>query len=131
MGYEKIINNKIPVDFGNYLKDKRLENKWSLRTLAAKIGITATYLNDIETGNRPAPPEDKLMIIAKIFNIDLDTAELYKYLDLAAETRNTIPIDIEKFLISNPMFIDFIRKITSLHLITVSDVNELLQNIKK
>ena len=131
MGYEKHLNKEIPTDFGNYIKDKRLENKWSLRSLAAKIGITATYLNDIETGNRPAPPEDKLMLIAKTFNVDLDKKELYKYFDLAADTRNTIPIDIEKFLMTNPMFIDFIRKITSQQLITVSNVNELLGNLKK
>jgi transcriptional regulator with XRE-family HTH domain len=129
MGYEKHLNKEIPTDFGNYIKDKRLENKWSLRILAAKIGITATYLNDIETGSRPAPPEDKLMLIARTFNIDLDEQELYKYFDLAAKTRNTIPIDIENFLMINPMFIDFIRKITTQQLITITDVNKLLENI--
>jgi len=131
MGYEKHLNMEIAADFGNYIKDKRLESKWSLRSLAGKIGITATYLNDIETGNRPAPPEDKLMQIAKTFNIDLDKKELYMYFDLAAKTRNTIPIDVEKFLMVNPMFIDFIRKLTSQQLITVRDVNELLENINK
>lgn len=129
MGYEKILDKEIPLDFGNYIKEKRQERKWSLRTLAAKIGITATYLNDMETGSRPAPPEDKLMMIAGIFDIDQDKHELYKYLDLAAETRSTIPIDIEKFLLANPEFIDFIRKITSQQLITVADVNKLLENI--
>lgn len=131
MGYEKILDKEVPLDFGNYIKKKRQERKWSLRTLAAKIGITATYLNDMETGNRPAPPEDKLMIIAGIFDINQDMQELNKYLDLAAETRNTIPLDIERFLLANPRFIDFIRKITSRQLITVPDIDELLENIKK
>ena len=46
--------------FGEYIKSKRLEKGISLRELASKVGITPTYMSDIEKGRRNAPNKEKV-----------------------------------------------------------------------
>lgn len=121
---------KISSKYGQYLKEKRKLNQWSIRTAAKKLGVSTTYWNDLELANRPAPPKEKLMIIAKMFDIDTDKKTLYEYLDLAAETRNTIPVDVEEFIIENPILIEFIRKAKDRDIITTSYIENLLKTIK-
>lgn len=41
--------------FGKFVAERRQELGLSVRKLASKIGITATYLSDIEHGSRKAP----------------------------------------------------------------------------
>lgn len=120
------ISNK----YGLFIKNKRKERNWSIRFAAGQLNVSATYWNDLEMANRPAPPKDKLMIIAKMFDIDTDKKALYEYLDMAAETRNTIPIDVEEFITENPIFIEFIRKAKDRDILTTSYIESLLKNIK-
>ena len=55
-----MIKNKT---FGTYIRELRIDNKIGQRELAQKIGIAASYLNDIEKNKRSAP---KLIVIKKL-----------------------------------------------------------------
>ena len=44
--------------FGAYIRELRIDNKIGQRELAQKIGIAASYLNDIEKNKRSAPKID-------------------------------------------------------------------------
>ena len=41
--------------FGSHIRDIRLKKRIGQRELATKIGIAASYLNDIEKNKRTAP----------------------------------------------------------------------------
>ena len=48
---------KINQSFGPFIRDLRIKNKFSQREFAQKIGIAASYLNDIEKEKRSAPKQ--------------------------------------------------------------------------
>ena len=50
------------IKFGSFIREKRIKKGFGQRELAAKIGVSASYLNDIEKDKRSAP---KLNIIKK------------------------------------------------------------------
>ena len=49
--------------FGSYIRELRMKRGFGQRELAAKIGIAASYLNDIEKEKRTAP---KTTVIKKL-----------------------------------------------------------------
>ena len=57
------LDNKKNNSFGSHIRDLRIQQKIGQRELAKKIGIAASFLNDIEKGKRSAP---KSNIIKKI-----------------------------------------------------------------
>ena len=52
--------NNLNQTFGSYIRDLRTDLKIGQRELAKKIGIAASYLNDIEKNKRSAPKNDIL-----------------------------------------------------------------------
>src|SRR5438552_4132799 len=65
-------------DLGDYLRNRRMEkqqeegNAFSLRQLAARIGIEPSYLSKIERGLEPRPSEDTTKALAKELGEDPD-----------------------------------------------------------
>lgn len=57
--------------FGTYLRNERLERHISLRQLAKRVGISATYLSHIEIDHVPPPAPDKIERIADHLGIDM------------------------------------------------------------
>ena len=55
-----MIKNK---KFGTYIRELRIDNKIGQRELAQKIGVAASYLNDIEKNKRSAPKFKKISFI--------------------------------------------------------------------
>ena len=62
---KKINQNKV---FGSYIRELRIKNEIGQRELAKKIGIAASYLNDIEKNKRSAP---KSNIIKKLSSVSI------------------------------------------------------------
>lgn len=91
--------------FGEYIKQLREDKGIGLRELANLLGITASYLTDIEKGRRYAPHKERLDEMIKILNIQ-DTEKFY---DLAGETREGIPVDVMEIIKDNPELISYIR----------------------
>ena len=79
--------------FGPYIRRLRKDQKICQRDFAKKIGIAASYLNDIEKEKRSAP---KLEIIKNISNIlKVDSNYLN---DLAGISKNEIAPDLNHYL---------------------------------
>lgn len=121
----------INITFGDYIKEKRKEKGWSLRTMAQKLGISLTYLADVENGKRYAFPKETLLLLTNIFDISYNKKELNLFFDLAAETRNSLPLDVEEFMLINPSLIGFIRKLKNQDFISNEYIATLLQNINR
>ena len=86
--------------FGPYIREVRMKKGIGQRKLASKIGISASYLNDIEKDKRTAP---KLDIINKISSeLLIDSSKLN---DLAGSSKKTLAPDINDFIIKNHDFV--------------------------
>lgn len=101
--------------FGIYLYQKRQEKQISLRELASKIGVSHTYLYNIEKGHK-APPND-LVLIKLADVLCLNYAERKLWFDIAAkdnqQRNNTnvhIPVDILIYLSDRESACEVIRK---------------------
>jgi len=90
--------------FGAYIRELRIDNKIGQRELAQKIGIAASYLNDIEKNKRTAP---KLIVIEKL-SLFLK-AEINLLNDLAGNTKKTLAPDIIDYIEKNSNIISLIR----------------------
>lgn len=87
---------------GEYIKRRREEMDYSLREFARKIGITATFLSDIEKGTRH--PSDE--VLKKISDEFGDNFEDLKDLD------NRVPVkELKELFNSNPKYGFAFRKL--------------------
>jgi choline kinase/DNA-binding XRE family transcriptional regulator len=98
---KKINQNKI---FGSYIRELRIKNEIGQRELAKKIGIAASYLNDIEKNKRSAPKSNIIKKLSLILKIELDLLN-----DLAANSKNGLAPDIIEYIEKNPNIISLIR----------------------
>ena len=98
--------NKKPNKFGTFIRELRLKKVIGQRNLAEKIGIAASYLNDIEKNKRTAP---KINVINKLSTI-LETDKNYLH-DLAGFSKKGVAPDISEYIESNPKIISLIRSI--------------------
>ena len=82
--------------FGAFISTRRKEAKLNLRDTAKHLGIAYGYLCDIEQGRRPAP-EGKFVERISSF-LELSKEEHEMLLDLAAESRQTVPADLPDYI---------------------------------
>ena len=92
--------------FGTFIRELRLKKGIGQRNLAEKIGVAASYLNDIEKNKRTAP---KINIINKLSTI-LETDKNHLH-DLAGFSKKGVAPDISEYIESNPKIISLIRSI--------------------
>lgn len=59
-------------DFKSTIKEARLANKVGLRRLADSIGISASYLSEVEGGIKPAPSDDIVLKLAGALHLDVE-----------------------------------------------------------
>ena len=98
-----MIKNK---KFGTYIRELRINSKIGQRELAQKIGVAASYLNDIEKNKRSAP---KLIVIKKlslILKIELNLLN-----DLAGNSKKSLAPDIIEYIEKNPNIVSLIRSL--------------------
>lgn len=87
---------------GEYIREKREEKDFSLRELAGKINVTATFLSDIERGQRH-PSDEVLKKIAEKLD---DEFENLKKLD------NRVPLkELKELFNSNQNYGFAFRKV--------------------
>ena len=115
--------NKKLNKFGTFIRELRLKKGIGQRNLAEKIGIAASYLNDIEKNKRTAP---KINIINKLSTI-LETDKNYLH-DLAGFSKKGVAPDISEYIESNPKIISLIRSIreNNLNDIQIDDLEKSL-----
>ena len=92
--------------FGAYIRDLRIKNEIGQRELAKKVGLAASYLNDIEKDKRSAPKNQVIKKISDILKADLNILN-----DLAGNSKKSLPPDIIDFVEKNPKVISLIRSL--------------------
>ena len=92
--------------FGPFIREVRIQKGIGQRALASKIGVSASYLNDIEKEKRTAPKLDIIKKISSILSIDNK-----KLNDLAGNSKKTLAPDINDFIVKNPKINSLIRTI--------------------
>ena len=87
--------------FGLYVRARREAMGESVRSFAKQLGCSASYLSDIEKGNRNAPPKNYL---DKLFELlKLPEEERQDFEDLASATRGFLYADINPYLGQEPL----------------------------
>ena len=92
--------------FGPFIREIRIQKGLGQRELASKIGVSASYLNDIEKDKRTAPKLDIIKKISSILSIDNK-----KLNDLAGISKKTLAPDVNDFIVKNPKINSLIRTI--------------------
>lgn len=96
------------LNFGEYIKSKRLEKGISLRELASKVGISPSYMSDIEKGRRNAPNKEKVDKIAEV--LFYSEEEIERLHDLAGLSKNTISTDLSSYIMESNDVRYFLRE---------------------
>lgn len=89
------------VNFGDFVKKKRIKKNLALKDVAAAVGISSVYQSSIEKGKRPAPSYE---ILVKYKNaLQLDEDEFAELLDLAIISKSTraVAYDIADYINEN------------------------------
>ena len=84
--------------FGDFIKKKRLADprELTLSDMSKQLGISLSFLSDIENRRRKPFDADKMVIFADFLNLsEEDRALLY---DLASRDNGAVPQDIEDLL---------------------------------
>ena len=100
---KKLFSNEI---FGSLIRKLRIEQEIGQRELANKIGIAASYLNDLEKGKRSAPKQIVIKKLSKLLKIDI-----HKLNDLAGISKGNVAPDIKEYIQNNPSIVSLIRSI--------------------
>jgi transcriptional regulator with XRE-family HTH domain len=82
--------------FGNYLREKRLENKYTLRGFCDRYGFDTAYVSRLENNKIKPPSKNKLSAIASALSIQENSKEWTMFFDLAHLAKNEYPPDITK-----------------------------------
>lgn len=80
--------------FGEYVRQKRIERKITLRKFAEIIGKSPTLISAIENGDKTAPSDEVLRTIVLKLELNQEETEILYDLAAATKTNNPIPADI-------------------------------------
>ena len=100
------IKKNLKANFGPYIRKLRIKNGLGQRELASRIGIAASYLNDIEKEKRTAPKQVVVKKLSKILKINIDFLN-----DLAGISKGNVAPDISEFIENNTSIISLLRTI--------------------
>jgi len=113
-------------EFGRMVRDLREEKKktdpaFSLRQFAVAVGVSATYLSKIETGEFPPPSAEKIQLMANMLDTDAD-----ELLALAGKVDPILPEIIQE---QPKAMADFLRTAKEVGL-TTEDLEKLTKRLK-
>ena len=109
--------------FGRYVRALREERRIGQRELARLLGVSPSYLNDIEKDKRVAPNPKLVRAIAETLDADAETI-----FDLAGRSKNALPPDITEIVGNRPEIVPLIRAIDDFGL-TGGDINEMKETL--
>ena len=95
-------------DFGSYVRDRREalrenDRSFSVRQVAARVGIEPSYLSKIERGEQPPPGEATITAIA---------AELGEDPDVLLALAGKVSTDLREAILKRPaLFAELIREL--------------------
>jgi HTH-type transcriptional regulator, competence development regulator len=87
--------------FGQFLRDSRNEQGFTLRKFAQMVGLSPTYVSKVERDEMNPPSEDTIKRIAQCLGIDVD-----ELLALAGKVSS----DLTQIILGEPrLYADFLR----------------------
>ena len=119
------IKNNFKINFGPYIRDLRIKNGFGQRELASKIGIAASYLNDIEKEKRKAPKQIIVKKLSKLLKVNINLLN-----DLAGISKGNVAPDIGEYIENNPSIVSLIRTIKKSNL-NESQIEEIENSLDK
>jgi transcriptional regulator with XRE-family HTH domain len=109
--------------YGEKTRRVREEKEYGLREFAKMIGVSATYLSQVERDELPAPAEERVVKTAEL--LDLDKDEL---LALAGRVAS----DLEEIILEKPRgTADLLRHIKNMSAKQLEEFNKGLGKLKK
>ena len=85
--------SRTTIGFGTCLREKRTSKGYSLRKFAELVGVSATYLSQVEQEHVPTPTADRVRRIAELLNENTD-----KWIILAGR----LPDDLASIIMQHP-----------------------------
>lgn len=92
--------------FGSLIAHYRKQRGYSQRKLARNIHVAASYLNEIESGERPAPSERIVKKLAKELEVPLES-----FYDAAARENFQLPSDLAPQIKKHPEYLELLRSV--------------------
>ena len=81
------------LSFGQVLRERRIESGYSLRKFAGLVGVSPTYLSQVEQGNVDAPTAKRVKRMAELLDANAD-----EWTAMAGR----VPSDLEEIIKNNP-----------------------------
>ena len=120
-----VIKKNLKKNFGAFIRELRIESGIGQRELASKIGIAASYLNDIEKEKRTAPKQEVIKKLSKLLKININDLN-----DLAGISKGNVAPDINEYIENNPRIISLIRSIKENNL-NENQIEEIEDSLNK
>jgi transcriptional regulator with XRE-family HTH domain len=112
--------SQIQLPFGQLLRAKRLETKIGLRKFAELVGVSPTYLSQVEQCNVVPPTADRVKRMAELLGSNPD-----EWITLAGR----LPPDLTEIILQQPTeFPDLLREASGL---TADQTRQLRAHIRK
>jgi transcriptional regulator with XRE-family HTH domain len=106
--------------FGELLREKRIEKGFSLRKFAELVGVSPTYLSQVEQGNVMPPTADRVKRMAELLGENPD-----EWIALAGRVPEDLPGIIQKEPTAMP---ELLREASGL---TADQLRKLSEQAKK
>lgn len=106
--------------FGELLREKRIEKGFSLRKFAELVGVSPTYLSQVEQGNVMPPTADRVKRMAELLGVNPD-----EWIALAGRVPEDLPGIIQKQPTEMP---ELLREASDL---TAEQLRKLREQAKK
>ena len=87
-------------NIGEFISQKRIEKKYTMRELASLISISVTYLADIEHDRRNPMDREKLEELADVLTLTQEERE--EVYDLAGKKRGEVAPDLTDYVVGKP-----------------------------
>jgi len=86
------------MSFGDFLQQRR-SSMMRQKVLAEKLGITVSYLCEIENGRKDPPQYELVVKIADVLNLKGTDRE--RFFDLAGKGRNEVSPDLPEYIMNS------------------------------
>lgn len=84
------------INFGDFFRQKRLEQNLTLRAFCQRYGIDTAYISRLENSKIKPPRGRKLSALAKALRITKNDQEWIEFFDLAHQSRSELPTDLKE-----------------------------------
>ncbi len=109
--------------FGHMLREKRIAKGFSLRKFAEQVGVSPTYLSQVEQGNVQPPTADRVKRVAELLGENPD-----EWIALAGR----VPEDLPKIIHSHPREIpELLREASGLTAEQLRTLREQARKLKE